>query len=200
MQPSDSETPGSAITPSKGRPTPKRNQARGGRKGPVLPAPQTAKEARQRRKALRPDKSVRKEERAKAREVTATRRAKMMAGEEAYLLPRDKGPERALVRDIVDSRGSISGMFMPAALIMIVLTLVGNQVIQLYVTLGMLIVMLIIILEGIYVGRLVNKRVRERFPKTDKTGFKLGWYAFVRSTQMRRTRMPKPRVNRGDDV
>lgn len=165
-----------------------------------MPAPQTSKEARQRRKALKPAKEVRKADREKSRITAATRRSKMMAGEEAYLLPRDKGPERGLVRDLVDSRGSISGMFMPAALVMIVLTLVGNAFIQTYVTLGMLVVMLIIVLEGIYVGRLVNKRVRERFPKTEQTGFKLGWYAFVRSTQMRRMRMPKPRVSRGDEV
>ncbi len=165
-----------------------------------MPAPQTSKEARERRKALRPAKEDRKAEREKAKLAAASRRSKMLAGEEAYLLPRDKGPERGLVRDLVDARGSISGLFMPAAIVMILLTLVGNPAMQLIVTLGMLVVMLIIALEGLYVGRLVNKRVRERFPKTTQTGFRLGWYAFVRSTQMRRMRMPKPRVNRGDDV
>ncbi|CAM3625655.1 DUF3043 domain-containing protein [Smaragdicoccus niigatensis] len=196
---SDPISSGSGNTPAKGRPTPKRREAQG-RRGPIMPAPQTSKEARERRKALRPAKEDRKAEREKAKLAAASRRSKMLAGEEAYLLPRDKGPERGLVRDLVDARGSISGLFMPAAIVMILLTLVGNPAMQLIVTLGMLVVMLIIALEGLYVGRLVNKRVRERFPKTTQTGFRLGWYAFVRSTQMRRMRMPKPRVNRGDDV
>ena len=45
------------------------------------------------------------------------RREKMMAGEDDYLLPRDKGPVRRFARDIVDSRRiSVLGLFMPAAL------------------------------------------------------------------------------------
>ena len=40
-----------------------------------------------------------------------------MAGEEAYLLPRDQGPVRRYVRDIVDSRRNVLGLFMPVALI-----------------------------------------------------------------------------------
>ena len=39
-----------------------------------------------------------------------------MAGEDAYLLPRDKGPVRRYVRDVVDSRRNVLGLFMPAAL------------------------------------------------------------------------------------
>ncbi|MEU2126712.1 DUF3043 domain-containing protein, partial [Nocardia niwae] len=41
------------ATAGKGRPTPKRRDAQGKRRGPVAPAPLTAKEARARRKAAR---------------------------------------------------------------------------------------------------------------------------------------------------
>ena len=44
------------------------------------------------------------------------RREKMMAGEDDYLLPRDKGPVRRFVRDVVDARRNLLGLFMPAAL------------------------------------------------------------------------------------
>ncbi|WP_241841108.1 DUF3043 domain-containing protein [Rhodococcus erythropolis] len=46
----------------KGRPTPKRRDAEAKRRGPVAPAPLTAKEARARRKATRGSKEDRKAE------------------------------------------------------------------------------------------------------------------------------------------
>src|SRR5215475_13158954 len=52
-------------TDPKGRPTPKRSDARrNARKGPVAPAPMTAAEARARRKSLRGPKLSREERRA----------------------------------------------------------------------------------------------------------------------------------------
>ena len=50
------------------------------------------------------------------RAAMTERRERMMAGDDAYLLPRDKGPVRRYVRDIVDSRRNVLGLFMPAAL------------------------------------------------------------------------------------
>ena len=79
----------------------------------------TSAEARKRKKAVK--QSLTKEER-KADKVTrraemAERREKMMSGNDAYLLPRDKGPVRKYVRDLVDARRNLLGLFMPAALI-----------------------------------------------------------------------------------
>src|SRR5581483_8378539 len=111
---------GSRTTDPKGRPTPKRDAARrGARKGPVAPAPMTAAEARARRKSLAGPKLSREEgrvERAASRARMTERRERMMAGEEAYLLPRDQGPIRRYVRDIVDARRNVLGLFMPSAL------------------------------------------------------------------------------------
>ncbi len=42
------------------------------------------------------------------------------AGKEEYLLARDKGPERALVRDIVDSRRTVGTFFFGGALIVLI--------------------------------------------------------------------------------
>ncbi len=51
------------------------------------------------------------------RAAMSERRERMMAGDDDYLLPRDKGPVRRFARDIVDSRRiSVLGLFMPAAL------------------------------------------------------------------------------------
>lgn len=190
------EVPG---TPGKGRPTPKRRDAEAKRRGPVAPAPLTAKEARARRKATRGSKEERKVAAAERRADAADRRARMLAGEDKYLLPRDKGPVRAYVRDIVDSRRNLVGLFMPLALILI-LAMFLSPVIQSYVTLGMLVMMLFMAGEGYFLGRMINNRVRERFPDSTDGGFKLGWYAFVRASQIRKMRAPKPRVSPGDAV
>lgn len=186
-------------TPGKGRPTPRRRDAEGRRRGPVAPAPLTAKEARARRKAARGDRAARKKATAERRAAAAERRERMLAGDDKYLLPRDQGPVRAFVRDIVDARRNLVGLFMPMALVLI-LSMFAAPALQSLVTLGMLVMMIFMIGEGFLLGRLVNKRVRERFPNSTDGGFALGWYAFVRASQIRKMRAPKPRVGPGDPV
>ncbi len=183
----------------KGRPTPKRRDAENRRRGPVAPAPMTAKEARARRKATRGSKDERKAAAAERRATAADRRARMLAGEDKYLLPRDKGPVRAYVRDFVDARRNLVGLFMPLAIVLIMAMFVSPEL-QAFVTLGMLVMMVLMVIEGIYIGRVVNSRVRDRFPDTLDGGFKLGWYAFVRASQIRKLRAPKPRVGPGDAI
>ncbi|MBF6485618.1 DUF3043 domain-containing protein [Nocardia otitidiscaviarum] len=187
------------VTLGKGRPTPKRRDAEGRRRGPVAPAPMTAKEARARRKANRGNKEQRKVAAAQRRAENADRRARMLAGEEQFLLPRDRGPVKGYVRDVVDARRNLLGLFMPLALVLI-LTMFLSPVLQAYVTLAMLVMMVFMIAEGFVLGRIVNKRVRERFPDAEDSSFSLGWYAFVRASQLRKMRAPKPRVQPGASV
>ncbi|WP_067675250.1 DUF3043 domain-containing protein [Nocardia miyunensis] len=187
------------ATAGKGRPTPKRRDAEGKRRGPVAPAPMTQKEARARRKATRGTKADRKAASAERRAAAADRRARMAAGEDQYLPPRDRGPVRAYVRDLVDARRNLVGLFMPLALLLIVAMFL-NPAVQIYVTLAMLVMMVFMAGEGVVLGRIINRRVRERFPASTNSSLQLGWYAFVRASQIRRMRMPKPRVNPGDSV
>jgi len=189
------------VTTGKGRPTPKRRDAESRRRGLVAPAPMTAKEARERRKAARKSQSKdqRKAAAAERRAAASERRNRMLAGEEKFLLPRDRGPERAYVRDLVDSRRNLVGLFMPLALVLIMSMFLG-PVVQQYVTLAMFLLMLLMVIEGIYLGRLVNRKVRERYPDSAQGGFGLGWYAFVRASQIRKLRAPLPRVKPGDAV
>ncbi|MGV9668224.1 DUF3043 domain-containing protein [Nocardia niigatensis] len=187
------------VTLGKGRPTPSRRDAEGRRRGPVAPAPRTAKEARARRKALRGSKEDRKASSAERKADMNDRRSRMLAGEEQFLLPRDKGPVKKYVRDIVDARRNLLGLFMPLALVLI-LSMILSPALQAIVTLAMLVMMLFMIIEGVVLGRIVNKRVRERFPESVDSSFSLGWYAFVRASQVRRMRAPKPQVSPGDAV
>lgn len=189
----------SAVTEGKGRPTPSRRDAQGKRRGPVAPAPLTAKEARARRKQTRGSKEDRKIASAERRANAADRRARMLAGEDKYLLPRDKGPVRAYVRDLVDARRHLVGLFMPLA-VLLIMAMFLDPGLQAYVTLGMFVMMLFMVIEGVLMGRRINNKVRERFPDSLDGGFKIGWYAFVRASQIRKMRAPQPRVSPGDAV
>ena len=198
---SESDAKASGTTAPKGRPTPKRDSSR--RRGPIAPAPMTTAEARRRRKELRGPKlsrEERREDKDARRAAMSERRERMMAGDDAYLLPRDKGPVRALARDIVDSRRiSVLGLFMPAALGLIFIML-GVPQVQYFISPAMLILMAIMIVDGFFLGRKVNRLVDEKFPDHTESSWKLGFYAASRASQLRRMRAPRPRVNRGEKV
>jgi hypothetical protein len=192
-----------AVTAPKGRPTPKRNEA-ARKRGPVAPAPMTAAEARRRRKELGGPKLSKEERRAEKltrRADMADRREKMMSGEDAYLLPRDKGPVRRYVRDIVDSRRNVLGLFMPAALgLVFVMLSVPSLAVQQMLSPAMLVLVVVMAGDGLLIGRRVNKMVDAKFPDNVESGWKLGFYAASRASQLRRMRAPRPSVNRGDKI
>ena len=187
-------------TAPKGRPTPKRDEGR--RRGPVAPAPMTTAEARKRRKAMAGPKlsrDERKVDRLARRERMNERRAKMMAGEDAYLLPRDQGPIRKYVRDIVDARRNLLGMFMPLALAMIFIML-ALPTVQYYISPAMLALMGLMAVDAVMLSRKVGNMVDEKFPENTESRWKLGLYAAGRASQIRRMRAPKPQVSRGDKL
>jgi hypothetical protein len=191
------------TTAPKGKPTPKRSEA-GRRRGPVAPAPMTTAEARRRRKevgAPKLSRDERKSERLARRADMSERREKMMAGEDAYLLPRDKGPVRRFVRDVVDSRRNVLGLFMPAALgLIFVMLAMPYPQLQQAISFAMPVLLLIMAIDGFIVGRKANRLVDEKFPDNTESGWKLGLYAASRASQLRRMRAPRPQVNRGDKV
>jgi DUF3043 family protein len=192
---------GSQTTAPKGRPTPRRDAA-ARRKGPIAPAPMTGAEARARRKSLKGPKLSREEQRANSaarRAQMAERRDRMMAGDERYLLARDQGPVRRFVRDLVDARRNVLGLFMPSALTLLFVMFAVPQL-QLYVSPAMTLLMAVMALDGLILGRKVARRVDEKFPNDTESRWKLGLYAASRASQMRRMRAPRPQVKHGAKV
>jgi hypothetical protein len=176
-----------AYTPSKkelGKITPKRKA--GGR---VVEAPPA-----NRREAM-------KRSRAKQRESRAEQRAGMMAGKEEYLLPRDKGPERALTRDIVDARRNLASYFLPGALIVVIggSTAMPAQI-RLFANLLWFALALAVVVDSVLLARRIRKLVTERFPRSTVRPRSLYLYAIMRSISFRRMRMPAPRVKPGQPV
>jgi hypothetical protein len=186
-----------ARTPAKGRPTPKRREAEGRRRGPLPPPPRTTREAIRR---SRGNKEERKQLSAKRREVRLAQRERMMAGEDKYLPARDKGPVKAYVRDVIDSKRNLLGLFMPLAIVVFIALLAPNANLQRYATLLCLVMLLAMVMEGVLNGRRLAKAARAKFPKENIRGLSIGWYAFIRASQIRKLRIPKPRVKPGDKV
>jgi len=154
------------------------------------PPPRTQREALRWSKANRPDKLER-------RRRNAERRRLMESGDERYLPQRDRGPVRAFVRDVVDSRRHVIGLFMPLAVLVFASILVPIPQLQSAISLAAMGIMVAMILEGVLLGRQITARARVKFPGAQIKGLGTGWYAFTRASQPRKLRVPKPRVQRG---
>ncbi|GAQ63022.1 DUF3043 domain-containing protein [Streptomyces scabiei] len=166
----------------KGRPTPKRSVAQGQRRS-VANTPTTRKEAAKR------SRDERRSAMEKQRQALAT-------GDERYLPARDKGPVRRFARDYVDSRFHIAEFFLPLAVLILVLSMVRVASLQNVALLLWLFVIVLIVVDSIGLGFRLKKQLNERFPDANKKGAVA--YALMRTLQMRRLRLPKPQVKRGE--
>jgi hypothetical protein len=141
-------------------------------------------------------KLARKAARDREREERAKSRAAMMGGDEKYFPLRDRGPARAFTRDFVDARFTIAEFFIFIAIAVLLLGFVNNPTIQQYTTLGFFILTLLIVIDTTILLVSLNVAARKKFPeKSERKGITL--YAALRVLQLRRLRLPKPRVRRG---
>jgi len=166
----------------KGRPTPKRKDSEAARKVSSI-APASTREEKKRAKDA-------------ARAARVASRAAYLRGDESALPLRDKGPVRKFVRNYVDSRRSIGEYFLPIIFVVLVLTLIPSAVFQVGSIIIMYSVLLISVVDGYFLSRKLKQTVAEKFPDAELKG--IGMYGWLRSTQMRRMRTPKPLVNRGE--
>jgi hypothetical protein len=60
--------------------------------------------------------------------------------------------------------------------------------------------MLLMAIDGLFLGRKVARKVDEKFPQDTESRWKLGLYATSRASQMRRMRAPRPQVKHGASV
>ncbi|RIJ76442.1 DUF3043 domain-containing protein [Nakamurella silvestris] len=189
------------VVLGKGAPTPKRSE-KVQRRGPVAPPPMTQREALKRAKTAAGGRPLTKDEK---RVQAAQRRERMMKGDDGYLLARDKGPVRAFVRDLTDSRRNLAGVLLPVAILSFIVLLVPDRTVQAYAPLILMIVLLGALADTIIFSRQISKRVAAKFPKGDPTGLSLrgrslGFYAFNRAMLPRKWRAPRPRFKSGDVV
>jgi hypothetical protein len=171
-------------TTGKGRPTPSRKEREQANLRPIVGA--RTPEAR-------------KAERARQAEARRTARDGALQGDERYLTARDRGPQKRLARDYVDSRFSFGEFLMPALIASVLLTFIPNAAIQVVVMLMLYGFMVILVVNGILLGRGAKKLIAERFGES-KVEPGIIRYAGMRSAQSRFLRLPKPQVKRGDKI
>jgi hypothetical protein len=172
------------MTAAKGKPTPKRSEAEKRRRQPYT-APGDRKAA---------SSQGRDRDR-----VARQRRMEAMRRGEDWAMPRkDRGPARALARDVVDSRRGISEYYLYGIVVLIALlflpALRGKAIVD-YV---ILVILAIIVIEGWWVSRKVLALVHERLPGESTRGLRV--YTAMRGTQIRKMRVPVPRVKPGDKI
>jgi len=164
----------------KGRPTPPRKQQEQARKKPIVGDRSKAAKQAQKQKI--------REERQKAREG-------MMAGDERFLTVRDKGPQRRLARDVVDSRFTAGELVLPLLFVVVLTTFIDSYELQLISLFAMWGIFGVVGIDAWIVGRAAKKKIRQKYGE-DKLESGIAWYAAMRSIQMRSLRIPKPQVKR----
>lgn len=175
QQPRDPQAP-------KGRPTPKRSAAQTQRRS-VANTKMSPKEAR----------TCSRDER---RTAMQRQREALANGDERYLPARDKGPVRKFARDFVDSRFAIAEYFLPMAVVILVLSMIRVGSLQNIALLLWLFVIVAIVVDSAVTGFRLKKILAQKFPNERRKGAVA--YALMRTLQMKRLRLPKPQVKRGE--
>jgi len=172
----------------KGRPTPKRSEAQ--KRRAITAAPTDRKEAAKR---LRVD----------AKAKRSAQAAALAAGDERNYPAMHAGKERALIRDIVDSRRSFAWLGMPGFIAMLPLLLISPYSQTLAALLNIPILALVTFVGWDYfaVRRRIKAVLAERYPTGTKESTRLlVLYGVSRNNTWPSRRKPKPRVKVGEPI
>ena len=168
---------------AKNRPTPKRKDQEAARRQPLVVA--------DRKQAKQLDKAKRQEQ------LTKTRQA-MISGDDAGLPTRDKGPVRRYMRDYIDARRNLAEFMLPVMLIVLALSFVRTSTILFFVTILTYAVLLVAVADTVLMHRSLKRKVAAKFGEDAAATKGNGMYTAMRAFQMRRSRMPRPQVKRGE--
>lgn len=163
----------------KGAPTPTRREREAARKRPLVPDDRRA---------------ARQAQREHMRDLRQKQRVAMETGDEKYLPPRDRGPQRRFARDWVDARFGIGEWMLLLVLAFLFVSFVITDEARLVLSQVLWIFVLAVIIECWWVARQVRKRVQAKFGELERG---VRFYAAMRALQIRRLRLPKPMVKRG---
>jgi hypothetical protein len=175
---------------AKNRPTPKRRQAEAARRRPLVVADR---------------KAAAKVDRERAREARGKQRAALVTGDDAHLPPRDKGPHKRFVRDVVDARWNLGEWYLVLAFVAVLLVVLPGPLglstaaliqLQLWSTLVLWGTVLLCGVDAYLLSRVIKKQLRARFGDDVTTKGNVS-YGVLRAFQVRRWRLPKPQVARG---
>jgi len=139
-----------------------------------------------------------KEDKARARTTRATKYEAMKRGESWALNPRDRGPARALARDFVDSKRRASEYYMYVLVVLLGAVFLKAKGAQEIISPLVLVLVVVIVVDASLIRRSLRRLLAERLPGESARG--LTTYAVMRALQIRRFRVPAPRVGPGDKI
>lgn len=174
------QTVADARPGAKNRPTPRRRDQEAANKRPLI---------------VTDRKAARAQDKVARREAMAKQRAGMLAGDERYLSARDRGPRRRFIRDSVDARWNIGEFMLPVMLLVLLLSFIRTSWALAAVFLLVYGLIAVAIIDALLMWMRTKKKVIAKFGESGKGD---AFYAIMRAFQMRRTRMPKPVVARGE--
>ena len=169
---------------AKNRPTPKRKDQEAARKQPLVVA--------DRKQAKQLDKAKRNEQLAKTRQA-------MLTGDDSGLPARDKGPVRRYMRDYIDARWNLAEFMLPVMLIVLALSFMRTEhdpVLRHDPHLRACCSPRS--LDTFLMWRGLKKKLAAKFGDEAAGAKGNGMYAAMRAFQLRRSRMPRPLVERGE--
>ncbi|MDO5502188.1 MAG: DUF3043 domain-containing protein [Actinomycetia bacterium] len=165
---------------AKNRPTPKRKDQQAARKRPLV---------------VDDRKAAKNKAREQRREAAAKQHQAMLSGDERHLPARDKGPVRRYIRDFVDARWNVGEWLLPIMLITLIVSYARPNAWTLSLTLMLYVIVLFAIGDAVLTWRRIKRILRTKYDEADVRGG--GFYTFMRMFQLRRWRMPRPQVARG---
>jgi hypothetical protein len=170
---------------AKNRPTPRRREQEAARRQPLVVA--------DRKQAKKLDRTKRNEQMARTRQA-------MLTGDDSGLPARDKGPVRRYMRDYIDARWNLAEFMLPVMLLVLALSFVGTKssTILFFVTVLTYSILLVAIGDTFLMYRRLRRRLAEKFGPEAAATKGNGMYAAMRAFQLRRSRMPRPLVKRGE--
>ena len=168
----------------KGRPTPKRSEAERGRRQGITGSPG------------RPRSGGAGSGRAETKADRGTRYQAMKRGEDWALQAKDRGPGKALARDYVDSRRRLSEYYMYVMILLIAVLFIRTGPVQQFAQPVALVLIVFVVVDALFLRRGVLKLVTQRLPGESTRG--IAMYAVLRALQIRRMRVPAPRVRPGE--
>ena len=110
---------------------------------------------------------------------------------------REAAPEKVLLRDYVDTRFNLGEFLLPSLVLILVVSLLGTAYpqITLITTVVMYLFILAVLFDGYLMWRGFRRVLAVRLPHASTRGLLM--YGVNRAIQIRRFRMPRPRLKRG---
>lgn len=111
---------------------------------------------------------------------------------------REATPEKALMRDYIDARFSVGEFLLPSLVIILALSFLNTvwPAMTLFATVTMYVYIIAVLVDGFVMWRGFKRVLAERLPRVSPKGLLM--YGMNRMIQIRRFRIPAPRIKRGE--